>query len=383
MRAIIIGGGIGGLTAAIALRRAGVSASVFGRSADTRRSEVGGGIHLWHNGMRGLQRLGLGEAIATLGGRAACVERAEFVTAGGRSLVSWSVGDVERELGQPTVGVQRPQLHRLLTQAANGDVSYGARCIGFTQDAGGVTARFEDDREERGDLLVGADGIRSAVRRQVLGEAHPRFAGYASWQALVEVGTDVVPAGLFRVVWGTGARFLFYRVSNEVVYWEGIFSAAPGGRDHEGGRRSAVAARFAGFGDPVERLVAATPEAAISRLDVHDRPPVRTWGAGPVTLLGDAAHPMTNAIGQGANQAIEDAVALARCLASGHDPAAALRTYETQRVGRANRMARIAWGLTQLSRWRRPRAVALRDGGLRLAFGKVIQAQRADMALEL
>jgi 2-polyprenyl-6-methoxyphenol hydroxylase-like FAD-dependent oxidoreductase len=383
MKAIVIGGGIGGLTSAIALRRAGLSVRVFERSADSRRSEVGGGIHLWHNGMRGLARLGLGEEIAGLGGRAACVERAEFVTAGGRPLVSWSVGDVERELGQPTVGVQRPQLHRVLTQAVDGDLVYGARCVGFSEDAGGVTAAFEDGREERGDVLVGADGIRSAVRRQVLGEVRPRFAGYASWQALAEVGTDVVPSGLFRVVWGTGARFLFYRVSDAVVYWEGIFSAAPGGRDPEKGRRDAVLARFGDFGDPVAPLVACTPEEAISRLDVHDRPPARAWGAGRVSLLGDAAHPMTNAIGQGANQAIEDALALARCLAPVHAPVEGLRTYERQRVGRANRMTRIAWGLTQLSRLRRPGLVALRDRGLALTFGQMIRAQRGDMALEL
>jgi 2-polyprenyl-6-methoxyphenol hydroxylase-like FAD-dependent oxidoreductase len=103
-----------------------------------------------------------------------------------------------------------------------------------------VTVRLQDGREERGDVLIGADGLRSTLRASLPGATAPRYAGYVSWQAIARVDTDVVPVGLFRVIWGRGARFLFYRIGPEEVYWEGTFAAAAGG---EGRPRAAQAGR--------------------------------------------------------------------------------------------------------------------------------------------
>jgi 2-polyprenyl-6-methoxyphenol hydroxylase-like FAD-dependent oxidoreductase len=384
MKAVVVGAGIGGLSATIALRRAGIEAHAFERAPELRHIQLGGGIHLWHNGMRGLQQLELGAPVSQLGGRGAVVERAEFTTSLGAPIASWSVSEVERELGAPTVGVRRPDLHRVLIDALDDHaVTFGATCTGFQQNGDGVIAHFSDGRTEPADVLIGADGLKSAVRVQLRGQEAPRFAGYASWQALAPLGADVVPIGLFRVVWGRGARFLYYRVNDELVYWEGIFSTEPGGKDAPGTRKQNVVDRFAGWQQPVATILEATPEEGITRGDIYDRPPVKEWGSGRVMLLGDAAHPMTNALGQGANQAIEDAVILAKCLTRVPDPAAGLREYQSQRVGRANRMAQIAWMLTQLSRWQRPRACMLRDRTLRLAFSTVLlKKQKQDMAFE-
>jgi 2-polyprenyl-6-methoxyphenol hydroxylase-like FAD-dependent oxidoreductase len=260
----------------------------------------------------------------------------------------------------------------------------GRECVGFEQNGDRVVARFVDGREERGDVLVGADGLRSVVRRGLFGEEPLRFARYASWQSLVHYPPDDdTPVGLFRVVWGPGARFLFYRVGVEQLYWEGIFATKADGSDPPGGRKQAVLDRFGDWAGPVGSIIAATDESAIGRADVYDRPPTKRWGEGRVTLLGDAAHPMTNAAGQGANQTIEDAVVLGRCFEGAGDVIGALRAYEQKRIKRAGKIAQLAWNLTALSRLRNPVARTFRDGLITVMMataGK--RARRKDMAYE-
>ena len=383
MRALVIGGGIGGLCTARSLRQAGVDATVFERASALEQIQVGGAIHLWHNGMRGLQRLGFADQVEQLAGRGAAVDRAEMRNWRGRLITWWSVKEAEQELGAPTLGVVRPDLHRVLVGGTEeGVLQLGRECVGFEQN-GGVTARFADGSEERGDLLIGADGIRSAVRRQLLGDEPPRYAKYASWQALAEYQDEAAPVGLFRIVWGPGARFLFYRVSEVTVYWEGIFATEAGGSDPPGGRRQAVLERFGGWDHPVEAIVAATEEKAIARTDSYDRPPVKRWGEGAVTLLGDAAHAMTNAAGQGANQTIEDAVVLGGCFKGSADVTEGLRSYEKRRIGRTAGVNKLAWNLSSLSRLKNPVACTARDGLLTVMLNTVgKRAQRKDMAYE-
>jgi 2-polyprenyl-6-methoxyphenol hydroxylase-like FAD-dependent oxidoreductase len=384
MRVLIAGAGVAGLTSAIALRRRGVDALVLERAGSASEIQVGGCIHVWHNGMRGLQRIGVGDPLLELAGETAVVQRAEFRTAGDRLMYGWSVRDIERRVGAPTFGVRRPDLHRVLLDAAGEEgVRFGETCVGFEQEGDGVRARLASGREERGDVLIGADGLRSVLRAALPGATEPRYAGYVSWQAIARVDTDVVPVGLFRVLWGRGARFLFYRIGPEQVYWEGTFAAAAGGGEGQGAggdsaaaeggegrerRKQAALERFRGWAAPVETIVSATEPAAISRADMYDRPPSKHWGVGRVTLIGDAAHAMTNALGQGANQAIEDALVLARCLADGGDPAAGLRAYEAERIPRTTKFASMSWRMASASRLQNPVACRLRDGMLTMGF---------------
>jgi 2-polyprenyl-6-methoxyphenol hydroxylase-like FAD-dependent oxidoreductase len=379
----VVGAGIGGLTAARGLGRAGVEVKVVERAPTLAKIQVGGAIHLWHNGMRGLQRLGLADQVEALGGRAAAVDVAEMRNWKGRLLCSWSPKQTEAEVGAPTVGVKRPELHRVLADGLeDGVLELGRECIGFEHDDDGVRARFAGDGEEGADVVIGADGLRSAIRRGLFGEEQPRFAKYASWQSVVDYPADeATPTGLFRIVWGPGARFLFYRVGAKQLYWEGIFATGPGGSDPPGGRKQAVLDRYGDWHPPVGSIIEATDESAITRGDVYDRPPAKQWGEGRVTLLGDAAHPMTNAAGQGANQAIEDAVVLGSCFERAGDPVVALRAYEKKRIRRAGKISQLAWNMTALSRLHDPVACAFRDRLITVMMataGK--RAQRKDMA---
>ncbi|HEY7951530.1 MAG TPA: FAD-dependent monooxygenase [Solirubrobacteraceae bacterium] len=366
---MIAGAGVAGLCSAIALRERGIEVTVLERASAAEEIQVGGCIHVWHNGMRGLQRIGVGEKLLELAGAAAVVERAEFRTSGGGLMYGWSVEKTEGLVGAPTFGVRRPDLHKVLLEAVDDDtVRFGETCVGFEQDDSGVRARLQSGGEERGDVLIAADGMRSALRKELAGATELRYAGYVSWQAIARVGTDVVPVGQFRVMWGRGARFLFYRIGPEEVYWEGTFAAPAGGGEPVEQRREAVLERFAGWAAPVETIVNATETTAITRADMYDRPTSKQWGVGRVTLIGDAAHAMTNALGQGANQAIEDAVVLARCLADGASPAQGLRDYEAERIPRTSKFASMSWSLARASRLNNPLACAMRNTGLRMGF---------------
>lgn len=305
--------------------------------------------------MRGLRHVGLEQDVLALGGRPAVLERAEFANWRGRLLGAFPVDEMERRLGAPTVGVSRSGLHAVLAGALGpAALRLGRTCTGFARDGSSVSVLLDGGGSERGEVLIGADGLHSVVRAQLHGAREPRFAGYTSCQAFTEFEA---PPGLLRVFFGPAARFLFYPVGPGRLYWEAIFVAEEGGR----GGREVVEQRFRSWPAPIEAIVEATAPEAVWRADVHDRPPLKRWGEGPVTLLGDAAHAMTNAIAQGANMAIEDAIVLARLLARGGDPVAALRAYEARRERRTGRLVRSARFLSAAARWRRPWALRLRD----------------------
>jgi 2-polyprenyl-6-methoxyphenol hydroxylase-like FAD-dependent oxidoreductase len=379
MKAIIIGAGVAGLTAAIALERVGIEPAIYERGADVRKLQVGGGIHLWHNAMRVYQRLGVAERVAAAG---SVLERAEFETWRGQRLATWTVTELQERLGAPTIGVARADLHPALSGAIDDRVLHlGSECVGFAQDATGVTAHLADGREVRGDVLIGADGINSAIRAQVLGRTRPRYAGYTVWQAILPFEHPAAPWRTFRITWGPALRFTFYRVGGERLYWCAVADAPEGERDEPGRVRARLQDRYRGWPEPIAAILEATPEEAISRRDIQDRPPVERWGEGRVTLLGDAAHAMTFNVGQGAGQGIEGALVLARYLHEYVDPAQALRAYEARRLPRTSGMNRVAWTIGNMGRWKHPAALAVRQAFLWSSyngFGRRRHAQ--DMA---
>jgi 2-polyprenyl-6-methoxyphenol hydroxylase-like FAD-dependent oxidoreductase len=380
-RIVIAGAGIGGLTVAAAMLQAGCHVTIAERRTELVRVQAGGGMHLWHNGIRALATLGLDVPVVELGERGAAVQTAEFCSYKRGVLATWPVAQIADDIGAPTVGVSRDQLHQILLDAAGAaELRLGAECQAI-EESDGLRLRLADGTAIEADLIIGADGLNSMVRQHLIGEIPARPAGYSTWQAIVEYENSAAPPGLFRVIWGPGARFLYYRLADGRMYWEGQFAAKPGGTDPEGRRKAEVLRRFGAWGPPISGIVAATEEQAISRLDVQDRPPLRSWSRGQITLLGDAAHPMTNAIGQGANQTIEDAVVLARVAREQPDWRAALSEYERLRIPRTTSMVRTARNLQRFNRWRGPVTCRVRDQLIRIGFSTVALRQHTkDMA---
>jgi 2-polyprenyl-6-methoxyphenol hydroxylase-like FAD-dependent oxidoreductase len=362
-RAIIVGGGIGGLSAAIALRRVGIDATVFERMDDVR---VGSGLTIWTNAMKALHRLGVGEAVQASG---TPIERVETRTSDGKLLASVPVGQLGRKLGQQSAGVQRADLLAVLWHALDDRViQRGATCISYEQDENGVTAHFAHGRQVRGDLLIGADGINSTIRAQCLGMAEPRYAGYVGWGSDAKLDIPQYAPGTMVISHGRGSAFGIIPAGPGTVAWFGTVrtTVGAGRQDAPDERKRQLLERFRNWHAPIEAILEATDASSIIRTDIQDREPVERWGEGRVTLLGDAAHPLIPTLGQGACLAIEDAVVLARCLSLGGDVSAALRLYENQRIARSASVQRQAWQLGYVfhreSRW----GCALRDAFLRL-----------------
>jgi 2-polyprenyl-6-methoxyphenol hydroxylase-like FAD-dependent oxidoreductase len=355
MRAIIIGAGIGGLTTAIALRRAGVEAVIFERADELR--EVGAGITLWANAIKALGKLGVADAVLAAG---APVAGGEFRSWRGEVLYGIPAGALEERYGV-SVGLHRADLQAaLLSVLPDGAVRLGVPCEGFRQDAFGVTALFADGREERGDLLVGADGLNSAIRAQLFGEERPVYAGYTAWRGVVEAGDALLRGGPGFESWGRGERFGLLSIGRGYFYWFATANVSEG-EEHAVGRKGEMLRRFGRWHEPIPAVIRATEESAILRHDVYDREPVKRWGEGRVTLSGDAAHPMTPNLGQGACQAMEDAIVLARCLKEEDSVTAALQLYEGRRVDRTTFVVRRSRLVGRIGQLEHPLLCKLRD----------------------
>ena len=234
---------------------------------------------------------------------------------------------------------------------------------GYRARPGGVVVELEDGEEVKADLLVGADGLHSAVRQVMRGREPLRYAGYTSWRALVE-DVDLARSDRFTESWGPGHRFGIAPIGHRRVYWFAVADAPPGGTD-AGDPREGLLARFAGWHEPIEAMIRAAAPDRILRTDIYDRPPIDRWIEGYVTLLGDAAHPMTPNLGQGGCQAIEDAVVLASALARFGEVQPALLHYQTRRLARANSFVVRSWRFGQIAHLRTPTMRWLRDKALR------------------
>ncbi len=361
----VAGGGIGGLTAAIALRRAGFEVVVFERAAEL--GEVGAGLLLAANAQKALAKIGLAEAVSSLGTSAAA---AEIRSWRGEVLVSIPAAELEEKIGTPCAAVHRADLQALLArEVGERTLRLGAEVRAFEQNESGVGALLADGSRESADVLVGADGLRSRVRAGLFGSEEPRYAGYTAWRAVVKPKEELLPWGAGFESWGRGARFGCAHIGDGRVYWFATANAPEDEKDGSPGSLAGAKAKllhlFSRWHRPVADLVEAAEEGAILRTDIYDREPLgERWGEGKVTLLGDAAHPMTPNLGQGACQAIEDAVVLARCLGEGGATAESLRSYERLRSARVAMLVRRSRRIGLVGQVKNPAICWLREQAL-------------------
>lgn len=368
-KAIVVGAGISGLSTGLGLRRAGFDARIFERGRDLASVQAGGGMHLWNNAIRALQQLGLADRAEAAGEG---VDRFEWYTDRGRVMGSGDVTELTQRLGAPAVGLTRHDLHEALTGAAGDDlIQFDRRCTGFEQDADGVTVRFDDGGEERADVLVGADGINSAVRKQLQGESEPRYSGVAVCQAVLRTDAQLIPPRVYGMLWGKGVRFGFYPI-NGGAFWY-LLVAKP--RDYfadAASRKEKAVSHVKGWADPPPSLVGGTPDDAMIAGNIVDREPVQKWGDGRVTLVGDAAHAMTPFLGQGGGQGIEDAAVVTAALSEHEDVPGALRDYEDRRRDRTAFITKRAWKVGQTTKMSNPVACAVRNRIVTKTFPRVV-----------
>ncbi len=343
-RVLIVGGGIGGLTAALALGRAGYRVAVYEQAPEF--SEIGAGIMLTPNATRVLRHLGLEAALdrAALRPSASVYRRFDDASVIGDAPLAEAM---ETAYGAPYFHIHRSDLLDVLLAAVRAqgaaELSAGRMARDCSQEGGEVTVQFRNGDAAVGDLLLACDGIRSTLRGRLLAGAEPRFRGQVAWRSLVPA--DGLPERVTAresVVWiGRDRHIVQYvlRGGSLVNYvaiavqdrWTGEGWTRPA-------KRSELRAGFAGWHEDVQSLLEATPAGALYKWGLFDRDPLEQWVYGRIALLGDAAHPMLPFMAQGSAMAIEDAVILARCVEAYDDLEVALSRYQAVRRERTARV---------------------------------------------
>lgn len=364
---LIAGAGIGGLALGCALQKAGIAFEIFERAPSF--DNVGAGIVMQTAAMLALRHLGLDEAVARAGHE---LKRGTGKNAAGAVLSSTQLD----EFDAPSIAIHRARLQATLLGAIDAThVHTGREVVGFEQDSHAVHALFSDGSRASGALLIGADGLHSATRRQLLGDTPLRYAGYTSWRGVAPVAA-ANPHEVFEI-WGRGLRFGIVPIADDETYWFAVANAPAGEKDAQ---RGMLLQRFAGFGESARAILAATPEERIFRTDISDRKPVSTWSQGRVSLLGDAAHPTTPNLGQGGCMAIEDAVVLAHCLGKHDTFTSALQAYERKRVPHTTKIVDASWQFGRIAQLEGGFTTWLRDLALRATPQSQIRARLRENA---
>jgi 2-polyprenyl-6-methoxyphenol hydroxylase-like FAD-dependent oxidoreductase len=342
----IIGGGIGGIAAAVALHRIGIDVSVYERAQELR--EVGAGMMLWPNATRVLRELGLLEQVIAGSG-----PNTHFLVrkSTGRILMSIALGQFE----VPAVCMRRADLLSILLGALpNECLHLGCEFERFQQLDGKVRIYLKDGREIEHDAVIGADGIRSRIRAQLFGASDPLYRGYTVWRGLARYEGTAIPAGFNSESWGKGMRFGILNTGHRRYTWYATANVSPDHLDGPGGRKQELQRLFAGWHEPVADFLEATNEDEILKNGARDCAPLKRWGDGLVTLLGDAAHPCTPNLGQGGCMALEDALVLAKSIKNETSVQETLRRYELRRIRRTRHIQQRSLLMGYIGQWQHP-----------------------------
>jgi 2-polyprenyl-6-methoxyphenol hydroxylase-like FAD-dependent oxidoreductase len=251
MKVLIVGGGIGGLTAAIALRRKGIEADVHERSPILR--EVGAGISLWPNAVKALVQLGLGERLHSISRR-----NADFTVRrwNGTVIATTPTKELERRFGGGVLIFHRAELLEILAEGVGSErLHLGHTCTQIDENANGVSAQFANGETAEAAVLIGADGLKSVVRTSLGWNDSVRYSGYTAWRSIVRFdGSAVLPAE----TWGCGRRFGILPTRDGQVYWYAASNAPEGERDSERGPTETLLSLFKGWHEPIEALIRAS-----------------------------------------------------------------------------------------------------------------------------
>jgi len=352
----VVGAGVGGLAAAIATAEAGFDVEVLERAE--LLSPIGAGLSVWPNGVRALRRLRVADWIDAGG--------TPFGDAGihrgreGTLIASTSPEQLRARYGEPIALVHRAELLGALIERLGAErVRLGSPVRSASADG---TVRLESGEELRAEIVVGADGIDSAVRDSLLGDGPAEPSGIVAYRAVLGWGS-ALPAGEY---WGVGEVFGLVPLSDGRLYWYAAFredehDAREGPPPDPGQLLARLRERFGSWAQPIPAVLQATSPSALLRHPLRDRPPGKRWGAGRVTLLGDAAHPMLPFLGQGACCALEDAVALGESLIAAGEPERGLREYERLRIPRARMLVKRSRSAARAALLARPFLAGLRD----------------------
>lgn len=337
VKAVVVGAGMGGMSAAIALKQLGVDVEVYEQV--TENKPVGAAISVWSNGVKCLNHLGLEKETAELGGT---MDSMSYVDAfSGDIMCRFSMQPLIDDVGQRPYPIARAELQQMLMDAYGyDDIHFGKKMVAVHDGPDRATVEFADGSTDSADILIGADGAKSLTREYVLaGPVQRRYAGYVNFNGLVEVDEKIGPATEWTTYVGDSRRVSVMPVAGNRFYFFFDVPMPQGVPFERGTAREVLAAEFADWAPGVQTLIAKLDPATTNRVEILDLDPFDTWVRGRVAVLGDAAHNTTPDIGQGGCSAMEDAIALQFAFRDHpDDPIAALSAYESARTERAGEL---------------------------------------------
>lgn len=338
MKTTIIGGGIAGLTTALAFHKVGLHCEVYERARQI--NEVGAGIWMQPNALKVLDWLGLGDEVRANG---VLLDKFDITDAMWVPFKKTSKDMVQDERGHKIVAIHRAVLQKLLLEALPGEaVHLGHEFHSYAHKADKIGASI-GEKLVTSDVLIGADGIHSKVRNETFPDTSLRYAGQTCWRGISEMDVPLEFRNAGVESWGKKVRFGFSPVAKRKVYWFAVINAEPNGVDHMGDIKSELHHIYRDFHPLVREIIGHTETEKIIRSDLSDLRRLKKWSKNQVVLIGDAAHATTPNMGQGAGQGIEDAYYLAHILAQERDIASGLQRFEASRREKVDYVVNNSW----------------------------------------
>lgn len=355
---IIAGGGIAGLTMAIALKRIGIQATVLEAAKEWK--PVGAGITLAQNAMRVFECLGIAEEVEKAG---IALQLASIQDAGGRMISE--VNLKKANANWKNVGIHRAELHRVLLQQLDDDqVRYGEKVMSYGQINGQLEVLCESNNSYPCNYLIVAEGIHSPIRYQILPDSKIRYSGYTCWRGVID--NYHLENKQAVEIWGAAGRFGYVPIGNNKVYWFATKNAEEQSLEMQEWKSEALLKNFQNYPDEVKNLIQSTPDSGIIWNDIIDLKPINSFDYGSVVLIGDAAHATTPNLGQGACQAIEDAYYLAKLIQNADEIETAFNRFSAIRLERTQTIVKTSRNIGKLAQNTNPLISSIRNSLFRL-----------------
>jgi 2-polyprenyl-6-methoxyphenol hydroxylase-like FAD-dependent oxidoreductase len=357
----IIGGGIGGLTLAIAMQRKELNVKVFESAPQFK--PLGAGLGLAANAMKAFSEIGVDQEVIPAGKKLLKMYGKDQQ---GRIISFTDAEALSRKFNTiNNFTIHRADLHNVLINLCNpGTVELNKTLVDFTRNKSDIELRFSDGTHYTTDYLIGCDGIHSPVRKRILPDSMPRYAGYTCWRAVV----DDLPEGFNEnettESWGPGKRFGVVPISNKRVYWFATLNARANDPAMKHATVKELLEHFMDFHFPIPQILQRTRDEQLIWGDIIDIKPIKQFAFGRVLLMGDAAHATTPNLGQGACMAIEDAATLANGLTK-YSLEEAFRRFEAHRIGRTTGIVNQSWNLGRIAQLENPVLMSIRNAVIR------------------
>ena len=365
----IVGAGIAGLTTAIALRQLGIQPTIYEAAPSIK--PLGAGLGLAANAVKAFQKLGIVDSILNAG---RLLDAFVILDQNGRTITRTDSKAISRKYGIDNFTIHRAALHReLLKHVGDTPIITGKRAIQIDQLGGRVVIQFDDGTQQPTDYLIVADGIHSPIRQQLLPGSQPRYAGYTCWRSVID--SSDLNLSEATETWGPKGRMGLVPLADNTLYWFACISTAPNSPQMRQYTLTDLARVFGNYHAPIPQILARTDSKKLLWHDVYDLKPIPHYAFGNVVLIGDAAHATTPNMGQGACQAIEDAVVLADELKRGGLVPDAFARFEQRRLKRTHYVTDNSRRIGQIAQTQSPVFAWLRNGVFRLLPSSINEQQ--------